>query len=198
MKPGHDSSETKKPSWSEWLRHNVEYAKKQILKDGTLSGIFAIHGRDGQTYIVQADFSDSEEKRTIYDFVEMMCVAYDAIGLSHIAEAWVRTVAPRHQESPDELLQRAYAGPKPSQAEDRSEVIIITMIYRENEERHIIGEFYEIIREWSGKITGLRLMDPDIKPSSGDVLELLSATTPPAWKQAAAAAVVKQITERAT
>jgi hypothetical protein len=184
------------PTWSEWLRHDVEYAKTTIMKHGMLQGLFAIHGRDGRVFLVQSNYADTDEKHDTYDMLRVMCIAYDAIALSHMCEAWIRMLSPRDKETRAEMMERARTGPKPSQAEDRKEIIAVTLAYREDEQRHVIGETYEIIRDFTtGKITGLEPMDfPDENTSmGGDVPELLPATTPNPTQRAVAAAFVKKV-----
>jgi len=140
-----------KSDWAKQVQWDMEYAKRQILADGSLDPIFIIHSADKSLAV--ASRVDPESKRDFYTLMRALCIANDATALSCIAEAWLREVP----QVPGEEQSMARATDLlPSEAEDRKEVLISQTTYRDDAGRHSAVRSAEIERDWNGKITGFK------------------------------------------
>lgn len=139
--------------WAKQVRFDMAFAEKTLLKNGDVGRMFVIHAKDAQ-HAMLAPWNSREEKFRMLQMVRAYCIAVDAVAVSFISEAWVRSVMRAHGESEAEFHERSEAV-RPSEAEDRREVVMCVVMYREAGERHVLSEAREIQRRANGKPDGL-------------------------------------------
>jgi hypothetical protein len=179
--------------WSRQLRFDIEWAKRCLLETGRVSPMFVIRSRD-MMRVVSAVFPDDDAKRRVLLLVRAMCIAFDALGLTFIAEAWARSAAPTPGESKEQLHERLTAM-RPSEAEDRIEVVAVQTMYRDAEtgERRTMGETREIIRDGHGKPIGLK---PQAFPNTAVIEGRMVDLFPPEPPSASDCAIAREVLEK--
>jgi hypothetical protein len=162
--------------WEKQVRFDMAFAERMLLKQGDVGRMFVIHAKDAQ-HVMAAPWHSAAEKRQMLTMVRAYCIAVDAEALSFISEAWVRSVFRAHGETEAEFNTRVDAV-APRDAEDRREVVICMVIYREAGERHAVSDTREITRRDNGKPEGLA---PFSKTSGLDALGGGIIETFPRW-----------------
>lgn len=162
--------------WAKQVRFDMAFAERTLLKQGDVRRMFVIHAKDALHAI---PWNGADEKKEMLKFVRAYCIALDAEAVSFISEAWVRSVMRAHGESEAEYQERVDAVP-PSEAEDRREVVLCIVMYREAGERHVLSEAREIQRRANGKPDGLtpyRTLDT-LEAVGGDVIDVFPRQAP--------------------
>jgi hypothetical protein len=139
--------------WAKQMRFDMEYAKHQLLTTGSITPMFVIHCDDQIIPCV----TDMGEKDKIRDMVTLICLAHRATGVTFIGEAWVTRASKDDHLKPGESWEdwEARTVP-PSQSERRIEAVaVMTRYYDDAGERTGLAEIREIIRDATGKPTGL-------------------------------------------
>jgi hypothetical protein len=182
-------------NWHVWLTQDMNFATKQLLTDGKVSHMFVAHIADRDELIVVPLFLRSAaEKAGMYGFLKVLCVAFDVIGFSLIAEAWVRMIETRIGESAAERSARVLDGPLPSEAEDRKEIIAVTLVYRDDGGRQTLTRMAEIVRNTTGKPISTSPIDmPEDASGDGAVPDILPETRPTPEQQTVAKKFVDQL-----
>lgn len=139
--------------WNTELNNHVAIAKKILLNEGQLTKMFTLYTPEGQM-VIAAPSEGDEGKRQTYNLIKFLCIAENAHALVCVAEAWMKAEWKKGNETEDEFFQRAHKV-RPSQSEDRKEVVMGHIAWRENGEKKGLFTAPEILRDWEGKITGL-------------------------------------------
>jgi hypothetical protein len=149
---------TKHPKkWRDNLAHDVEWGKSILLGEGEMRPMFVLHNRDGSVTPFLAGFQTDGQKRAIFQFFSILIVAQEAVGFSFLCEGWLKTSQQHADETAEEAMTRALAGPSPAQAEDRKEVLTTMLVYRDAaDERQTLSSILELDRGWDGKIKGFK------------------------------------------
>jgi hypothetical protein len=151
------------PDWIKQVQWDLELAKRILLDHGGMHPMFMIHFA-GKITVVTSNVSH-EHREQLYAYLTTLCVAKNAVALSFVAEAWVRTVPDIPGETKEENIERALAV-MPRDAEDRIEVLLSQITYRdEGGDNHSIMRSAEIERGADGKVSGFK---PDALPQDDD------------------------------
>ena len=142
---------TKTIDWPAQLKRDVEFSRGALLKQGSLSPMFILHCPD-EIMIIGAGWADAREKRRAQQMIGLLALAANASAISFISEAWSRAVMRRDRETDAEHEARIRAV-APSEAEDRTEVLIVSLTYRENDERHSLIRTLDMVRDANGTLT---------------------------------------------
>lgn len=183
--------------WIKQVRFDIEFAKRMVLEQGSCATILVVYRRGQPPIILQQ--SPDLGKDTVAGYLRALCVAEDAEGFAFISEAWMRIVTRRDSETQAEHDQRVYLVP-PSEAEDRIEVVIAEIIYRDDDgERRTLHESREIIRDAAGKPSGFRsvqnVLGGAVERSEGRWVEVLSPEPPTVEERARAAAALLDLAD---
>ena len=100
--------------------------------------------------VLGAGWADDRQKDRVATYLAALCEAEGAVALSFISEAWIRKMSQRTGETEAEFRERAGAL-RPSQAEDRAEVISAMLTARQDGERITLVKMGEIERRADGK-----------------------------------------------
>lgn len=178
--------------WRIWLDNDLTFATERLTETGSCPTMFVIHRKDGSLLIVGTPFTSPEQKHDVRNFLRLACIAYDAVAVTFISEAWVRMLNQRSGEGDAAFRTRADAI-APSQAEDRREVVSVMLTYRdEGECCQTVGAMREIVRDAAGKPSGVvALAGCDDGPAI-DRTAILSDATPPPDIQACVEAFLKR------
>jgi len=182
--------------WPGQARRDYAFAKACVLERGQCAPFFAVHGAK-RSVIVPAFWRNDTDKDDTARVVRLICVAEDADGLSFITEAWIRRMVRAHNESEAEFQARSNAI-APSKAEDRIEVVMANLTYREDDERKWIVLCGEIIRDNAGKpirIADLTLDDETGNPG-GRMFDILPEERPDPEARALARALIDAAEQR--
>ena len=142
---------TKPIDWQDQLKRDVYFARTALLKQGSLMPMFILHCPD-EVRIVGAGWADAREKRRAQQMVGLMALAANATAISFISEAWSRAVM-RHPRETEAEHQARIDAVRPAEAEDRTEVLIVSLTYRENNERHSLVSTLDMMRAVDGTLT---------------------------------------------
>ena len=180
--------------WTKQLRFDIEFAKRMVLEQGSCATILVVYPRGRASLVIRP--SADLGKDTSARFLRILCTAIDAEAFAWISEAWMRRISQRFGETRDDVVARAYAVP-PSEAEDRFEVVMAELIYRDDDgQRRCMADVREILRDATGKPVGFRdgVLDP-LARSEGRWVEVLTAEPPTAEERARAAAAIEELGE---
>lgn len=145
--------------WSKQLEFDMRFAEKTLRENGSVETMFSVYSKE-KVSVFPAPWRSPLEKDLYHSIAWAMCVAHDADAVSLMTEAWVRSEKRRPDESKAAMLARARSGPSPAQSEDRREVVMLWLAYRDE-----IGEIQhralarEIERRASGTVVGLKPVD---------------------------------------
>ncbi len=117
--------------WLKQMEFDKGFAEQMLLDSSQVRPMFVLHG-ENRVEAVLAALLLPETKAHLYRFLKMLIVARDLVGFSAISEAWMRRVDNYPGETAAAQRARVEAGPRPSEAEDRIEVVSITLIYRDD------------------------------------------------------------------
>lgn len=191
----------RRPSLPEKYRQLMEHDFEHVLKvhkdlghDQSLA-VFTLYTPKGPI-VVGTGFGGPREKERVYTMIRLMAVAHEADAISYVSEAWMRKVDKAHGETEAEHHARA-AEIAPSQAEDRMEVVICSIAWRDGfGQRQSTMRAREMVRGDDGKLVELRPMawteDRD-GYAEGPAMELLPVRRPSPEQVAKARAVVDQL-----
>jgi hypothetical protein len=174
----------KQRNWDDRLKQDMKFAMENLLEYGSLVPMFVLHTRSGQILVVGASIRDQAEKEQTYRMMTTMCIAHDVVGFCFIAEAWLRMVNRRHNESEAEMQDRSFAFP-PSEAEDRIEVVSGVCVYRDEDigKRQSKSTMVEILRGDDTKVTGFQALDLPGNNCEGLVIDILPEKRPSKTQQ---------------
>jgi hypothetical protein len=173
--------------WQKQLRFDMQYAEKMLIDHGELSAMFVVHTKDA-SHVLLTPWRDDHEKAMCRHLARLWCIAHDAQALTFITEAWIRSLDQRPGETRAEFDARADAV-QPRDAEDRREVVMVVIAYRDDAgERQIVFESREIQRRANGKPSGLVPLSKSntIDKLTGRMVDVLPEITPSMAQQAAA------------
>jgi hypothetical protein len=159
---------------------DCEFAATALLDRGSIAPMFIVHCDLGLVPVL-ASFSNTKEKALTYDFIELLCVAYDATAVVMMTEAWMAQEHGTNNPLP------------PSEREDRVEVLIVTMAARGTNGREEFHSCREIIRDKQDQLIGLKPENPPYDGIRGALFELLPSEPATAQQKAAAQATLKDI-----
>jgi hypothetical protein len=167
-------------------------SKRLFIARGSAPLLFIIVGHDGTKKVIAVPSpSDAATKRQVFSLIHLACTAFDAMAYLCISEAWERAATVGDSDRPTVM---------PSEAEDRKEVLMVIMIYRdETGERRTLHRIHEIIRDWkTGAITLRDMTEMTDENFQGILVDILPEKRPsPAQRTAAQIEVNKLLTERA-
>jgi hypothetical protein len=164
------------------FKTDCQFASTALIRHGELAPMFVVHSRDGRMVPVLVAI----ERDAAYTVARLVCIAYDAIAISMIAEAWTATEQKDRPPSVVPIRER----------EDRMEVVSVAMVASEPE-RCQFTSLREIIRDWNGKITGVGPeLIPEDAQGEGTLFELLPPHPPSKMERQAAQVLLDQATKR--
>jgi hypothetical protein len=141
--------------WQDRLAFDFRYAKDMLTKYGEVVSMFIVHCKGGDLKVVPAQWETGEQKMTLQNAVAVMAVAEEAPAISFISEAWQRHVPMADDESEDQWMERAdNLTDEQREALPAKEIVIVSCVYRENGERHVIAASAEMVRDADGDVTG--------------------------------------------
>jgi hypothetical protein len=140
--------------WNGQHALDVEFATTALMHNGECNPMFVIFGDRG-CKIVEGGWPDAAGKVVFFRVMGLMAAAENAVAITFMSEGWVREVRKAHNETQAEHAARC-AAIAPSQAEDRQEVLNVQMVYREDDERHLLSTMLFIERDVAGKVVGTR------------------------------------------
>lgn len=140
--------------WAKQLRFDIEFAKRTVLERGNCAPIMVVYVRGKAPMLVQPPRYLTLD--TVAGYLRAVCIAEDAEGFGYLSEAWMRVVIRRDGETTAEHDRRAHAI-RPAEAEDRIEVVIAEIIWRDDDgERRTMHESFEIVRDARGEPVSFR------------------------------------------
>lgn len=157
--------------WTAQMRQDAAFAKTILLSQGEVRPMFIVHCPD-HIKVVGAGWRTAEEKRTTQKLIAMQAALEDADAICFIAEAWARDIQPIKGESDADHRRRA-TEVTPSQAKDRIEVIIVSVVYREDGEAKPLCTSLEIIRDKQGKAVDAVERPGDKATLAGPMFDML-------------------------
>jgi hypothetical protein len=182
--------------WAKQLAFDKAFAADRLVKDGELVPLFVLHKQQPNTIMTPllTPFRDPEQKRQVHQFIAAALIAHDCVGFSYLSECWLRALPPG--EDPRAAMRRVEReGPMPSVAEDRQEVLMITIVYRDDaDERMSIGAMGDIIRDAKGKVSHIQ-WDDDFENGElldGAVLEIMGEDAPTPSHRSIAAHMLRE------
>jgi hypothetical protein len=167
--------------WNDRLAFDFKYAKDMLNKHGEVVAMFVVHCKSGDLKVVPAQWEDGEQKMTLQNAVAVMAVAEEAPAISFISEAWQRKLPKADDESEDQWLERASnLSDEQREALPAKEIVIVSCVYRENGERHVIAASAEIVRDGDGDVTGTVDLGGDDGPEdmTGPMVDILCPGEP--------------------
>lgn len=190
-KPKYAAGDNTIERWREQLRYDAAFASKALVEQGEIIPMFVVHARDdGPNVVVATPWKDDADKDIAVLAVKAVCVAHDAVALSQIVEAWMRAPAPGEDAS--NYLP-------PSKAENRREVVMCTVAWRDDAtgERRELHDIREIERRANGKPSGLKPGSGGTESGAGDIagrmIEILPERRPTPEEQAKAREAIEMI-----
>lgn len=178
--------------WQELLDFNMRFAIERLVGIGEVGRMFVLHTDDGAV-LIPGEWSDEVERQNIYRLVRLVALAHDATAVAMVTEAWMRKVKRRSGESRAEFDARTGAV-MPSQAEDRIEVVVATLAYRDAADaRHTLSKVQEIVRGADAKPTRAKPIDLPTTGMSGTMTDLMPERRPTAVERAAARTLLTMI-----
>jgi hypothetical protein len=139
--------------YAKQLRLDLEYAKRCITKEGHLMPLFVVHAAHRVTPIGVGGMNnyDDKEKRGHREMARLICIADNGFAVAFIGEAWIASSKPGEPDP-------EYPEVMPSQREDRQEVVIAQIIWRNDDtgERLTAVAQAEVVRNAKGKCTGVK------------------------------------------
>jgi hypothetical protein len=175
--------------WARQVRFDIEFARRMILEQGSCATILVIH-LPGDRRVVCTP-PPGLGKETVALYLRAYCAAHDAEGFAFITEAWMRDVPRRFGETEAEHDARIDAVPI-REAEDRVEIVMAQVVYRDGDERRTAHEEREIMRDATGKVTGFRPLDLT-GASEGRWVDVLLPEPPTAEQRASAAVALEHL-----
>ncbi len=182
--PSHPKS---KADWQRWLDDDVKFAVDILVEQGSIAPQFIVHARDGAVFPIVSSLFSQNDKKLMYDFIKLFCLAKDAIAVSSMGEAWMTMMPARPAENLDQAYQRAKKQLPPSLSETRTEQVFVTLVYYDNEgTRQVMSALSEIVRGPDGSPTGTS----EIRRTQGDTVGRMIEILPedrPSWAAVARA-----------
>lgn len=165
--------------WQAMLERDVAFAERTLIAHGQLLPMAVIHARDDALHVIPLDAANDAALESSNRFLRLMVVKHDAKAVSHMGEMWARHMAPYARESDAEYTERVMAT-RPRDAEDRREVVMVQLWYRDRDgEPHELSTSRDIIRGDDGKVTGLGpAPDWDVIESEGPWSNMLPPSRP--------------------
>jgi hypothetical protein len=177
--------------WTKQVRFDIEFAKRMILEQGSCTTIMVLHLPGDRRLVCHPPADLGKETTSLY--LRAYCAAHDAEGFAFISEAWMRNAPMRFGETEAEHHARIDAV-SPAEAEDRIEVVMAQITYRDGDARRSLGEMREILRDAKGKVTGFgTLSELDGRVAEGRWTEVLLPEPPTAEQRASAARALEHL-----
>jgi hypothetical protein len=177
--------------WVKQLRFDMMFAEKTLLKSGEVSTMVVVHAK-GEKHVIAAPWHNDEEKAALLEMINAYCIAHEAEALTYISEAWVRYVQKAPGETEAEYQARKEV--RPRDAEDRREVVIVMIMYRDDGgERQVVSDTKEIVRRANGKPDGLKpyRLNGGMDVLGGAIVEAFPEWPPSSAERIAAEAILK-------
>lgn len=145
-------------TWEKQIDFDFEWGRSILMERGLVVPMLIMHA--DKPMIVSLGNVPDERMMETRAVLKMLALAHNVRAVSFIAEAWVRKLAKRPGESEAEVNRRGEEGPRPSEAEDRSEAVIAAIFWRNaTGQRQTLARMGEIDRGWDGKVKGLLPLD---------------------------------------
>jgi hypothetical protein len=165
--------------WVENFAHDLSWGKSLLQGEGSLIPMFILHNRDGSITPFCVAFKSPGHKHSVYQFMSIVMMANESIGFSFMCEGWMIINGIHHGEDAADAMERALAGPSPSQSENRIEVLTLMMVYRDDaDERKVISTIEDMQRDWDGKLTGFKAHDTRGAIMEGAVVDIMPEEPP--------------------
>jgi hypothetical protein len=165
--------------WQRLIETDMNFALARLKDRGELAPMATIHDHNNGVHLVALSVGEDEKTRLSMRLVRLMAVACDAEAVSTLGEMWARFMQPYHGESREEYEARVVAV-RPREAEDRREVVMSCVYYRDAQGRPCeASQSRDIIRGPDGKVIGLGpAPDYDVMQSEGQMTHLLPERRP--------------------
>jgi hypothetical protein len=152
------------------LAHDLDFAAERMREHGGVSMMLMFrpaHDPDS-ILLMPAGWSGSEDREIAIKVFRTIGIGVNARMVTLLTEAWLRKVQKHPRETRDEHETRAYAVP-PSEAEDRVEVLMAAVAWRDDGGRtRMRASIREILRDDSNAFLGLRRIKPG--PEDGEAI----------------------------
>jgi hypothetical protein len=165
--------------WQSLIEMDMGFALDRLKDRGQLLPMVTLHDRSNGMHVCAIEVGSDEKVRHSMRIVRLMAVALDAQAISHVGEMWARFMAPYAGESQPEYEARVNAV-RPRDAEDRREVVMATVHYRDDTGRpRELSQTRDILRGDDGRVTGLGPAPTDeVLDSEGPMTHLLTERRP--------------------
>lgn len=154
--------------WMTRLNAEMNSAIRKLRDTGSVKTTFVLYRQDDVWLDFYLPLTRDEQKYAVYDFLKLMCIAADAVGFMLTGEAWLV-----NRNDTDDW-------PVPAEAPDRKEVITITLVYYDDNNRHVLSATRAILRNNEGAVIDTAPIyspdDPSIGGSVSDILPEQRAT----------------------
>lgn len=175
------------------FRADCRYAEQRLLRSGGLHPMAIVHGSERTIAVACPDVQDSAGDHDFFAaFVHAHAVLEGAWAVGMMSEAWILT-------DPDEILVR---GLSPSQSSKRKEVLMVSLVWREDGKRLTVMSAREILRRKSGHVDGFGVQlgecDPNEATAEGRIVEMLPELEPSEANRTLARAFLARTDRRVT
>ncbi len=170
-----------------------EFGVQQLIANGEVHPMFTLYTPSNERLVLPAAWQNARDKANVQAKVRIVAIAHDVHAISLITEAWTRSLSRANGETEAEFHTRTHAV-RPSEAEDRTEVLMVTLTYRDDaNETRSMQRSAEILRDAAGKPTGVKPVDDDLDDMTmtGSMLEILPNERPSSSQRAAAREVMR-------
>lgn len=176
--------------WVSQVKTDLDFARQTLLERGEVRPMFGILSDENELLLIPGNWENDAEKDRFSSLIRVIALAYDAQSVSFMTEAWSRNVERRIGESEAEHEARVDAI-RPSEAEDRIEMVIVVLQYRDTNSRlHLATGRGEILRSADGKPTGLTEPDVTSETLTGRFADFMPRKRPNAEERARAKATL--------
>jgi hypothetical protein len=173
--------------WLDCLEEDVGFGKHILLTQGTFPALFVLHHADGRITPFSAFFRSDEQKRAALSLMTMIVTATECVAVSFTVEAWMKMGEARRGETTEQSQERILNGVRVSEAEDRKEVLMCSIVYRDDaDERQCVTDVWEIERGADGKVVSFVTIDRGLAQHQGAMINVMPEDRPtPGMVQAA-------------
>jgi hypothetical protein len=169
------------PDWNKMLLTNMEFAEERLKESGEIGAMAILHCPDNVVNVIAMDMTSDAMKQRSMKLVRLLAVAHDAEAVAMLGEMWMRAMSPYDGES-EAAYQARVTAVRPRDAEDRREVVMANLYYRDDAGAVVeLSQTREILRDWDGKPTGLAPADDvEVLFSEGDLTNVMPPEKPTA------------------
>jgi hypothetical protein len=173
--------------WRKRAEADFEFARKVLLEVGKVSPMYIVHGAERVVPVYCGQFPKADQRK----IMRLICIAERAEAIAMIGEAWTARA-----KRGEEHLPASHIVP-PSEREDRIEVVMVSMTWREDGERRTVMRVGEIVRDAAGKAVELKAepVSGAADEFAGPATEILPERMPDAFAVKAAREMLEAVSD---